>query len=76
MNPDEAVAYGLGWLGAMRSTKYHIPFKVSFHDMIRPLAGPIKLLFRDATGAPVHDEYTMYDTGASCPKSKKLALSF
>ena len=32
LNADEAVAVGAAWIGAMRSTKHHIPFDIKIVD--------------------------------------------
>ena len=42
-NPDEVVGFGLGWIGAIRSTKYKIPYEISMTDIICNLTAPIAL---------------------------------
>ena len=37
LNPDEAVSIGLGWCGALRSKKYHIPYTIEIIDKITVL---------------------------------------
>lgn len=32
LNPDEAVGFGLGWIGALRSSKHRIPFELTLSD--------------------------------------------
>jgi len=41
VNPDEALGFGLGWMGAIRSSKYKIPYDIKLTDLIGNLSQPI-----------------------------------
>ena len=50
MNPDEAVGFGLGWAGALRSKKHRIPYEVAIKDRVSGLSSPLKLSIIDTAG--------------------------
>lgn len=77
MNPDEAVGFGLGWVGAMRSNKYRIPYTISGQDLVQNLEHPITVHFLKEDGTEVFEKPTeMFKNGEQCPKSKKVTLRF
>lgn len=43
LNPDEAIGFGLGWIGAIRSSKYRIPYEIAINDIMINLRQPITL---------------------------------
>ncbi|KAH0575393.1 Hsp88-like protein [Spironucleus salmonicida] len=78
LNADEAPAFGLGWVGALRSSKHRIPFDLKISDKICNLKAPITFqVYNRETNEKVFDSpFTMFENGENYPKSKKITLRF
>lgn len=77
MNPDEAIGFGLGWMGAIRSIKYKIPYEINLTDLITHLENPITFHVFNEQGELVFAKpLEMFKNGEAFPKSKKVALRF
>lgn len=77
MNPDEAVGFGLGWIGAIRSSKYRIPYEIAMTDVICNLSQPICLhVFNEKGEQVLAKPLEMFKNKESFPKSKKVTLRF
>ena len=77
MNPDEAVGFGLGWLGALRSSKYKIPYTIGLTDLITNLSAPITLSIINENGElAIAKPAEIYRNGDKFQSSKKTSFSF
>jgi len=77
LNPDEAVCNGLGWLGAIRSTKYKIPYEIGITDLVMNLSAPLCLHVVNEKGESIIAKpLEMYKNGDKFPMSKKVTLRF
>ncbi|CAL6095920.1 Hsp88-like_protein [Hexamita inflata] len=77
MNPDEAVGFGLGWIGAIRSSKYKVPYEINMTDMITNLSEPISLHVVNENGEVAFAKpLELFKNGEMFPKSKKVTLRF
>jgi hypothetical protein len=76
MNPDEAVGFGLGWLGAIRSTKYRIPYDITLKDLITNLTAPITMNVYNEDGTLAYEKpLELFKNGDKFPTSKKVSIS-
>lgn len=77
LNPDEAVGCGLGWIGAIRSSKYRIPYEISITDLITNLSEPVTLhVINEKNEQVLAKPLEMFKNKESYPKSKKVTLRF
>lgn len=77
LNPDEAVGVGLGWIGAIRSTKYKVPYDIQITDIITNLHKPISFsVFNEKNEQILAKPLEMFKNGEIYPKSKKVTLRF
>lgn len=77
MNPDEAVGFGLGWLGALRSSKYKIPYTIGLTDLTTNLSEPITLsIIKENGELAISKPLEMFKNGDKFPTSKKVSFSF
>lgn len=77
MNPDEAVGFGLGWMGAIRSSKYKIPYVIQTTDLLQNLSVPLTLHFFGEDGAQVFENpLQLFKNGDSFPNVRKVTLRF
>lgn len=77
LNPDEAIGFGLGWIGAIRSSKYRIPYEIAINDISINLREPITLhVINEKNEQVLAKPLELFKNNESFPKSKKVTLRF
>lgn len=76
LNPDECVAVGLAWIGALRSPRHRIPYTITLNDAIANLASPLMVDIVGAAGgdgaSALKEPVSMFKNGDVFPTTRKF----